>query len=86
MKSCLGNNRQGRCECIACSAIRWPLLCTKCGSTAHLAKDCPQRFGKSQQERDFDKMVRADRAAVLLGVAFFVLALVLFGLLERVPA
>lgn len=49
-------------------------------------KDCPQRFGKSQQERDFDAMVRQDRAAVLLGAAFFVLALVLFGLLERVPA
>jgi hypothetical protein len=65
---------------------RFPMVCTRCGQLTHLAKDCPQRFGKSQQERDFDAMVRQDRAAVLLGAAFFVLALVLFGLLERVPA
>ena len=46
----------------------------------------PAGMGKSQQERDFDAMVRQDRAVVLLAAMAFVLALVLFGMLERVPA
>lgn len=63
---------------------RFPMVCTRCGQLTHLAKDCPQRFGKSQQERDFDAMVTRDRTAVLVAWLFFMLALVLFGLLERV--
>jgi hypothetical protein len=88
MKSCFGNNRQGRCACNTCMAVRWPLFCTRCGSTSHYAEDCkrmPAGMGKSQQERDFDAMVRADRAVILLAAVSVILALVLFGLLERVP-
>ncbi len=61
-----------------------------CTGTCHQGRDCPARMpsnlGKSQQERDFDKMVRTDRIAMVLLGACLVLALVLFGLLERVPA
>jgi hypothetical protein len=46
----------------------------------------PSNIGKSQQERDFEKMVRADRAALVLLGACLALTCVLFGLLERVPA
>ena len=67
-------------------STRFPMVCTRCGQLTHLAKDCPQRFGKSQQERDFDAMVRADRSVILLAAAMCVLALVLVGLLDRVPA
>lgn len=69
-------------------AIRWPVLCTRCGSVTHFAEDCtrmPARMGMSQQERDMLDHVKADRNAVLLGVLCFVLALMLIGLLERVP-
>ena len=65
---------------------RFPMVCTRCGQLTHLAKDCPQRFGQSQQERDFDAMVRADRAALVLLGAVLVFACLLVGLLERVPA
>lgn len=68
--------------------IRFPMLCTRCGSVSHFAEDCkrmPARMGMSQQERDHLAGARADRNVVLLAAAFFVLALVLFGLLERVP-
>lgn len=65
---------------------RFPLVCTKCGQLTHLAKDCPQRFGKSQQERDLDALLRRDTRVIAAAGAVTVLALVLFGLLERVPA
>lgn len=64
--------------------IRFPMVCTRCGQLTHLAKDCPTRFGKSQQERDFNAQITRDRTAVLVAWLFFMLALVLFGLLERV--
>lgn len=61
--------------------IRFPKECTRCGRSGHLPKDCT--IGMSQQERDMVDHARADRNAVLLGALFFVLALVLFGMLER---
>lgn len=70
------------------SGPRFPLFCTRCGSRTHYAEDCtriPARIGMSQQERDLVDMVRADRNVVLLAAALFVLALILFGLLERAP-
>jgi hypothetical protein len=70
-------------------AVRWPVLCTRCGSTSHFAEDCtrmPAGMGLAQEERDHLAHARADRNAVLLGVLCFVLALVLIGMLERVPS
>ncbi len=45
----------------------------------------PVNMGKSQQEREFDKMVRTDRAALVLLGACLVLTCLLVGLLDRVP-
>jgi hypothetical protein len=62
--------------------IRWPVLCTRCGSLSHFAEDCtrmPAGLGMSQQERDLVAMVRRDRNAVLLAAVVFVLALVVTG-------
>jgi hypothetical protein len=64
--------------------IRFPKECTRCGRPGHLPKDCT--LGMSQFERDMLKQVREERKAVVLAALFFVLALVLFGLLERVPS
>lgn len=69
-------------------AIRWPVLCTRCGSLTHFVEDCtrmPATMGMSQHERDMLKQVREERKAVLLGALCFVLSLMLIGLLERVP-
>lgn len=63
--------------------IRFPKECTRCGRPGHLPKDCT--LGMSQAERDMLRHVRADRNAVLLAVLCLILALVLFGQLERVP-
>jgi len=40
MKTCCnGNCNQGR-TCPERKAVRWPMLCTRCGSTSHYAEDC----------------------------------------------
>ncbi len=44
------------------------------------------KLGMSQQERDMVDQVKADCKAVLAAALWFVLALVLFGMLERVPS
>lgn len=41
----------------------------------------PAGMGKSQQERDFDAIVRADRSVIVLAAVSVILALVLFGML-----
>lgn len=64
--------------------IRFPKECLRCGRRGHLPKDCP--LGKSQQERDFDAMVRGQRNALVLCGLSIALTLMLFGLLERVPS
>jgi hypothetical protein len=64
--------------------IRFPKECTRCGRPGHLPKDCT--LGLSQFERDMLRQVRGERNAVLLAALCFVLALMLFNLLERVPS
>lgn len=44
------------------------------------------KLGMSQAERDMVDHARADRNAVVLAALCFVLALILFGMLERVPS
>lgn len=44
------------------------------------------KLGMSQAERDMLKQVREERKAVLLAALCFILALVLFGMLEPVPS
>ena len=81
-RCCSGDCQQGR-ACPAAKRIRWPVLCTRCGSLSHFAEDCtrmPPRMGMSQQERDLLDHVRADRNAVLLAALVFVLALVVVGM------
>lgn len=70
-------------------AVRWPLLCIRCGSISHYVEDCtrmPAHMGMSQQERDLQDQMKAERNVLLLAGLAFVLALLLFGLLERVPS
>ena len=63
---------------------RFPKFCTRCGSTKHYAEDCSiPVLGMSQQERDMMIQRRAEDRVFALGGAAVVLALVLFGLLER---
>lgn len=69
--------------------IRWPVLCTRCGSLSHFAEDCtrmPAGLGMSQHERDMLAAVRRDRNAVLLAVVAILLALVVVAYLERAPS
>jgi hypothetical protein len=80
-RCCTGDCQQGR-TCPARRSIRWPVLCTRCGSLSHFAEDCtrmPARMGVSQQERDLLDQVRRDRNAVILAALVFVLALVVTG-------
>lgn len=42
----------------------------------------PADLGLSQQERDFNAMIRRDRIAVISTSAVFILSLILFGLVE----
>ncbi len=44
------------------------------------------KLGMSQAERDMVKQVREERKAVLLAALCFILALMLFSFLERVPS
>ncbi|MES2320158.1 MAG: hypothetical protein V4631_21995 [Pseudomonadota bacterium] len=69
--------------------IRWPVLCTRCGSVTHFVEDCtrmPAGLGMSQHERDMVALVRRDRNAVLLTAAAVVLALAVITYLERAPS
>lgn len=68
--------------------IRFPKYCGKCQTFDHFAKDCTRvpNLGKSQAERDFDAMISRDNRVILTAALYVVLALVLFGFLERVPA
>ncbi len=82
---CNGDCQQGR-TCPA-QSTRWPVFCTRRGSTDHYAEDCtrmPALMGLSQQERDHHSQVRQDRMAFALCVSTIILALLLFGLLEAV--
>lgn len=68
--------------------IRWPVLCTRCGSLTHFAEDCtrmPAGMGKSEYERHRIAMDRAERAAGLLLAVVFVLGLIIITYLERAP-
>lgn len=63
------------------SIIRWPTVCLRCGSLEHMAKDCDmvQKFGLSDQERDYAAEARRDKQAVtavaiILVLAYFVVA------------
>lgn len=95
MKQCCnGDCNQGRACPVSTQAkrprwIRWPVLCTRCGSLSHFAEDCtrmPAGLGMSQHERDLVAMVRRDRRAVLLLAAVLVLAMMIFDILERAPS
>jgi hypothetical protein len=46
----------------------------------------PSCLGKSQQERDINKVAIAEGLAIFLACAGLALALVVIGLLERAPA
>lgn len=89
-RCCSGDCQQGRtCPAAKKAWIRWPVLCTRCGSLSHFAEDCtrmPAGLGMSQHERDMLAQVRRDRNAVVLAAVAFVLALVVISYLERVPS
>lgn len=66
--------------------IRFPKICTRCGMTGHLAKDCDQQeFGISQCEREFRAEARADRNSLLLLLVVFVVAHIIFSILGDTP-
>lgn len=68
---------------------RFPVFCTRCGSWSHYAEDCkrmPPCMGMSDTERDMMAQRRAEDRVFILAVVVIVLALVLFGLLDRVPS
>lgn len=58
------------------SIIRWPTVCMRCGSLDHMAKDCDmvQKFGLSDQERDYAAEARRDKQAVIATAVVLVLA------------
>ncbi|MES2352107.1 MAG: hypothetical protein V4641_31455 [Pseudomonadota bacterium] len=60
-----------------------------CNQNCNQGRNCevrmPERMGMSQPERDMLDQVRQERNAVVLAALCFILALMLFDLLERVP-
>ncbi len=76
---CNGACKQGR-DCPARRVIRWPLLCTRCGSRDHYAEDCTliPKLGLSECELDMLDDARRDRNIVLAIVA--ILMALYFGL------
>lgn len=58
------------------SIFRWPIVCLRCGSLDHMAKDCimPARYDMSTEERDYEASVRRDKRAVIALAIVLVLA------------
>lgn len=86
-RCCTGNCQQGR-TCPARRLIRWPMLCTRCGSVDHFVEDCkrmPAYMGLSGQERAVICETRESRRAAMLLLVVFSAALMLFDVLERLP-
>jgi len=63
---------------------RFPKFCITCNRPDHWAKDCP--LGQSQQERDFHRQAKAEGMAIFLAALVFAVALVVFGVINQVPA
>lgn len=75
MKKCCGGNcNQGR-ACPAFKAVRWPLFCTRCGSTTHYAEDCTRipALGLCDFERDMLDNARRERNIILAIIVVFML-------------
>lgn len=60
--------------------IRWPVLCTRCGSRTHFVEDCTRipTMGLSDFEREMAECARRERNCVIgivatLVVTYFVL-------------
>lgn len=81
MKQCCGGNcNQGR-ACPAFKAVRWPVLCTRCGSTTHYAEDCTRMpaLGMCDAERDMLDIARRGRNCALGIIATMMLAYVVLS-------
>lgn len=59
-------------------AVRWPLLCTRCGSLSHYAEDCTRipALGLSDAERDMIDLARRGRNCALGIIATMVVGYV----------
>lgn len=68
------------------SIIRWPRVCTRCGSTEHFSEDCPlpTMLGLSDIERDIQAENRRDKQALLAVGVVLVLAQILISALSGV--
>lgn len=60
-------------------AIRWPLMCTRCGSLTHYVEDCRMPSAMCEFERDMIESTRKERNCILAIIATFMVGYLLLS-------